>query len=195
MALELHVWNIVGVSPLLQNNPAGTMSSGGDGGGITSGKKVYDDAEEAAIRVYKNDEGQFVHPTAAFRSGVLVAAGGRKITKKAARAVLAGSIFPAEMEAILLDEKGKPIKDYKIHKCRVVVGKSGVLRCRPQYFPWSLKLAVEVDRDFIPNLDVVTEILNIAGRICGIGDNRPDTSKGKSGVGTFGRYKAELAKK
>ena len=194
MALELHVWNIVGVSPLLQNNPAGTMSSGKEEG-LSAKKKVYNDDEEAAIRVYKNDEGQFVHPTAAFRSGVLVAAGGRKIGKKAARAILAGAIFPAEIETILLDEKGKPIKDYKVHKCRVVVGKSGVLRCRPQYFPWSLKLAVEVDRDFIPNLDVVTEILNIAGRICGIGDNRPDTSKGKSGVGTFGRYKAELAKK
>ena len=191
MALELHTWKISGVSPLLQNNPAATMSSGGDGA-MSAGKKVYDDKEEAAIRVYKNTDEQYVHPTAGFRAGILVAAGGRKINKKAARTILAGSVFPAEMEALLLDAKDKPIKAHDIHKCRVVVGKSGILRCRPMYKTWSCLLPMEIDRDFITNLDVVTEILNISGRIVGIGDNRPDTSKGKSGVGTFGRYSAKL---
>ena len=124
MPLELHTWKISGVSPLLQNNPAGTMG-GGDDGGIKAGKKKYDDKEEAAIRTYKNADGLFVHPTAAFRSGILVAAGGRKIDKKAARTIIAGALFPSETEAILLNEKGKPIKEYAIHKCRVVVNKHG----------------------------------------------------------------------
>lgn len=192
MALELHTWKIVGVSPLLQNNPAGTMKGGADAGGMSAGKKTYDDNEEADIRVYRTAEGQPMHPTAAFRSGMLEAAKGRKIGKTAARTVVAGSVFPAETEALLVDAKGKPLSKYTIHKCRVVVGKSGVLRCRPQWSPWQIILPLEIDRDFIPKLDLITDILNIAGRIVGVGDNRPDTSKGKSGVGTFGRYKAEL---
>lgn len=191
MALELHTWKIVGVSPLLQNNPAGTMK-GSEDGGMSAGKKSYNDDDEAAVRVYRNAEGQPIHPTAAFRSGMLEAAKGRKIGKTAARTVIAGAVFPAETEAQLVDVKGKPLAKYTVHKCRVVVGKSGILRCRPQWSPWNVMLALEIDTDFIKDLKLVTDILNIAGRIMGIGDNRPDTSKGKSGVGTFGRYKAEL---
>lgn len=190
MSLEVHTWRISGVSPLLQNNPSGTM--GGGDSGMTAGKKVYKDDEEAKIRAYVNEDGKFVHPTAAFRAGILVASSGRKINKKSAKSTLAGSVFPVEQEALLVDEKDKPLKSYKLHKCRVVVGKSGVLRVRPMFTPWNMLLAMEIDRDFIPNLEVVTEILNVAGRIVGIGDNRPDTSKGKSGVGTFGRYSAKL---
>lgn len=192
MGLELHTWKIVGISPLLQNNPAGTMKGGADNGGMSSGKKTYNDQEEADVRVYRTADGHPMHPTAAFRSGMLEASKGRKIGKTAARSVIAGAVFPTETEAILTDAKGKPLAKYTIHKCRCVVGKSGILRCRPQWSPWQLTLALDVDRDFIPKLDLITDILNIAGRIIGVGDNRPDTSKGKSGVGTFGRYKAEL---
>lgn len=194
MALELHTWRIVGVSPLLQNNPAGTMKSGSDVGGMSAGKKVYNDDEEAAVRVYRTADGDPMHPTAAFRSGMLEAAKGRKIGKTAARTIIAGSVFPAETEARLLDSKGKTAKTYTVHKCRVVVGKSGILRCRPQWTGWTCLLPLEVDTDFIKDVGLITDVLNIAGRIVGIGDNRPDTSKGKSGVGTFGRYKAELIK-
>ena len=191
--LELHAWRITGISPLLQNNPATTMMMSADTG-LSVGRKRYDDKNEAEIRTYKNAAGNYVHPTAGFRSGFLVAASGRKIARKSAKAILAGSVFPTEVEAILLDEKGKPITKYELHKSRVMVGKAGVLRVRPMYWPWACLLAVDVDRDFIGDLSVITEILNIAGRIIGIGDYRPDTSKGKSGVGTFGRYEASLVK-
>lgn len=192
MSLEVHVWKITGVSPMLQNNPAGTMG-GGDDGGIKAGtKKVYDDKKEAEIRTYRTAEGQFYHPSAAFRSAILVAASGRKINKKAARTIFAGSVFPVEQECLILDAKQKPMKDYTIHKCRCVVGTSGILRCRPQYSGWTMKLACEIDTELMPNLENVTEVLNIAGRIVGIGDYRPDTSKGRSGVGTYGRFSAEL---
>ena len=193
MALELHTWNIIGVSPLLQNNPAGTMKSG-TGDSMSAGKKVYDDTDEAAVRVYRCEDGSPMHPTAAFRSGMLNAAKGRKINKNSARSVIAGAVFPTETESRLIDEKGKPLTKYSIHKCRCVVGKSGILRCRPAWMPWRLVLALDIDTDFIGQLNLVTELLNISGRIIGIGDYRPDTSGGKSGVGTFGRFQAELIK-
>lgn len=190
MALELHVWKIVGVSPLLQNNPA-CMQPTGDG--MTAGKKKYNDQDEAEMRVYRTSDGAPCHPTAAFRAGMLEAAKGRKIGKTSAKAVIAGSVFPSEMEGRLVDKAGKPLKKYDIHKCRVVVGKSGVQRCRPMWTGWNIMLALEVDTDFI-DTDIITKILNVAGRVIGIGDNRPDTSKGKSGVGTFGRFRAEFEK-
>lgn len=193
MALELHTWTIIGMSPLLQNNPAGTMKSG-TGDTVSAGKKVYDDKEEAEVRVYRCEDGAPMHPTAAFRSGLLNAAKGRKIDKTSARTVVAGAVFPTEIESRLIDEKGKPLKAYTIHKCRCVVGKSGILRCRPSWSPWRLVLALDIDTDFIPRIGLVTDLLNVAGRIIGIGDYRPDTSNGKSGVGTFGRYRAELLK-
>jgi hypothetical protein len=192
MAIEMHVWRIVGLSPIMFNNPAGTM--GGADGGMTAGKKVYDDHEEAEIRLYKNESGQITYRTDGFRAGILAAASGRKIGKKGAKQILAGSVFMAESEFHLLDAQGKPARKYEIDKRRVMIGKSGVLRCRPKFNQWSCQLPIEIDTDFIKDLSIITEILNIAGRIIGIGEFRPDTSKGKSGVGTFGRYRAELVK-
>ena len=194
MALELHTWRIVGVNGLILNNPAETLGAGGGGGGIAPAKKVYDDKEEARMRTYKNGKGEFVYLTAGFRAGILTAASGRKINKKAARMILAGSVFPAEDQFLILDDKGKPVKGYEIHKAPVVVNKNRVLRCRPMFVPWSCLLPLEIDRDFIENLDVITQILNISGRIVGIGELRPDTSGGKKGIGTNGRYAAELVK-
>lgn len=193
MAIEVHVWDITGISPLMLNNPAETMASGG-GETLSAKKKVYDDKEEAAIRLYKNSNGDNIYRTDGFRAGILIAASGRKIGKKSAKQILAGSVFCPEPEFAILDGKGKPAKAYEIDKRRVMIGKNGVMRCRPRFDQWRCRLALEIDRDFVPNLDIITEILNIAGRIVGIGEYRPDTSKGKSGVGSFGRYKAELAK-
>lgn len=192
MGIEIHVWKIVGISGLMCNNPAGTMTSGDNG--MTSGKKKYDDAEEAEIRTYKNEKGEHIYKTDGFRAGILAAASGRKINKKSAKQILSGSVFPAEPEFHILDAKEKPIKGYEIDKRRVIIGKAGILRCRPLYNPWCAMLPLEIDRDFIGDLSLITEILNISGRIIGIGEFRPDTSNGKKGTGAFGRYKAEFVK-
>ncbi len=192
MAIEIHVWNIIGLTPLMLNNPAVTM--GGSNTGMTAGKKVYDDKEEAEIRLYKNDKGENIYRTDGFRAGILAAASGRKINKKSAKQILAGSVFLSEVDFLILDENSKPAKKHEIDKRRVTVNKQGVMRCRPRFDKWRCKLALEIDTDFIADISVVTEILNIAGRIIGIGEYRPDTSKGKGGIGSFGRYRAELVK-
>lgn len=192
MALELHKWKIEGISPLLQNNPLAMMQAAGESE-MSAGKKKYNNSQEAEIRCYRTEDKDFYHPSEAFRAAILASCSGRKINKRSAKAVVSGAVFPAERQVILIDPKSnKPLKKYDIHTCRVVIGKSGILRARPMYDPWACWLALEIDRDFIGDLGVVTELLNIAGRICGIGDNRPDTSKGRSGVGTYGRFRAEL---
>lgn len=190
MALELHVWKLTGLSPLLQNNPANTMTSAPDELKANT-KKVYDDQEETDMRVYKDTDGTFYHPATSIRLALLEASKGRKVGKKGARSVVAGAVFPAETRLTILNGNGKPLMKYEMEKNRMKVGTAGILRCRPRFDKWSMKVALEVDTDFVKP-DWVTELLNIAGRTIGIGDSRPDTSKGKSGVGSFGRFSAEL---
>lgn len=182
--MEIVTYKIEGVSPLLQHNPAAMQSSSSKG---LSGKKVYIPEEEAAAAVYKNERGEFVIPTIAFRSALLSGSKGRRIGKTAARAVLAGCVFPVEQECILLDQKNhKPIKGYKVHTCRAVVQRSGVMRSRPMFENWCCKLALEVDTEMLPNTDIVTQVLNIAGKIIGVMDWRPEK------LGIYGRFTAAL---
>lgn len=193
--IQIPVWRVVGEKPgLLLNNAAPMLVKQEEG---IKTKPVYDDEEEARKRLYLNERGEFVFLTAGFRAGILRAAVRRKIGKSPAREVLAGCVFPVEEEFIILDEKGEPVRKYEIDKRRVVnpTNKAAVLRCRPKFYPWACLLPMEVDMDFIQNLDMITEMLNVAGRTVGIGDFRPDTTKGKSGIGRFGRYRAELVKR
>ena len=189
MAIETHVWKLKSRTPLKQNNPAETMTSGADTG-LTAGKKKYDDMDEATMRTYKDGD-KFVHPTAAIRACLLAAAIGRKIGKRAAKGVVAGAVFPMELNMVILDGKGKPHKKWVIDKCRVKVGQAGVIRCRPRWDEWSMEVPIEIDTDFV-SAEHVTDLLNIAGRIIGIGDERPDTTNRRNGVGICGRFTADL---
>ena len=178
--MQIKTFEIIGVSPILMNNPA---AMGGGGAGLKS-KKTYVDSEEAEIRVYRNRDNHIVVPTIAFRSAMLKAASGRKIGKATARAVIAGSVFPVEQNCILLDTTTeKPIDTYEIHRCRVVVNKAGVVRARPMIQNWKTKLALEIDVDMIQDDTIIPEILNLAGKIVGIMDWRVEK------LGTYGRFR------
>lgn len=190
MAIEIVTFKIVGKTPLMQSNPA-TLCEEPDVAGLGV-KKKYNDAEEAALRVYLNPDGQFVHPSAAFRKCMMTAVSGRKFGKKAARMVIAGAVFPVETECVILNGNGKPATHYEIDKQPAVVGKARIPRCRPKFFPWSILLPLELDAELI-TAEQTLEALRLGGRIIGIGEYRPDPSAGKSGVGSFGRFSADIA--
>ncbi len=187
--LERHKWKITGISPLLQNNPAETLGKEQPDGAPPKVMK-YDDKKEAEKRTYKTDDGLFYHPSAAVRASLLVAAVNRKISGRAAKGIVGGSVFPVGTEMIIRDGTGKPMKKYKRFKGPVGIGKSRVMRVWPMWEDWTMTIEIDIDTDFITPA-VVTDLLNVAGRICGWGDFRPDTSKQKNGVGTFGRFTAE----
>ena len=89
-------------------------------------------------------------------------------------------------ERILLDpDTGQRISEYQIHVARVVVQRSSIMRARPEIERWGCVLELEVDLDFTSPWQV-EELLNIAGRISGVGDFRPEKR------GPHGRYRAEL---
>lgn len=183
MKPEIVVFRIIGISPLLQNNPANFI--GKTEADTLGTKKVYVDEEEAKLRLYLDADGNHCHPTEAFPKGMVRAAAGKKFGKMHATKVLKGGVFITEPFSILIDEDGEPLTTYTIDRRSVVVGKSRVLRCRPCWMPWSVLVALEIDTAMVSPKNVL-ECLNLAGRIIGCGDNRPEKGGGN------GRYRAEL---
>jgi hypothetical protein len=207
---EIHLWRFVSLSGLLQNNPVQMIlednepeemddaTTNGDGKAkkkkstLAPKKKKYVDEEEAEKRVYRIN-GNFVHPGVSFRRAMASGVIGRKFGTVSARSVIMGGVFPVEQWLTILDKKGKPQKKYSIDK-RVACVWSGkkrnlIPRVRPLFEEWAMDLALEIDLDVI-ELAQVEDVLDLAGRTIGIGDMRPDPTDGKSGIGTFGRFKA-----
>lgn len=183
MKPEIVTFRIIGMSPLLQNNPAEFIGKQEEAALTT--KKEYNDQEEAALRVYKSGDGSFLHPSESFIKSMVRAVTGRKFGKLSAPAVIKGSVFIAEPHCVILDDKGKPAKSYTIDRRPVVVNKKArVLRCRPCFQPWTLLLALDIDTAIV-SPDRIREALALAGRTVGVGDYRPEKGGG------FGRFKCE----
>jgi hypothetical protein len=183
MSVSIVSFKITGISPLLMNNPA-SMQPRQKG---FKTKTIPTPEEEAKSKLYINDKGHLYVKTMAFRSSLLGACAGRRLGKVGAKGVIAGSVFTTDTETELLDPKtGKPITDYVINIARAVVQKSGVLRARPEIKAWSCNLDLEIDNDFLPEPSLIEELLNIAGKIRGILDWRPEK------MGTYGRFTAKM---
>lgn len=180
---EIHIFNVVGISPLLQNNPASFIGSK-ENADLAAGKKKYVDEEEALLRLYKDPEGNYCHPAEAFRKSMVRAVVGRKFGKMTATTAIQGSVFIVEPYALILDEDGELAKEYAIDRRSCVVGKARILRCRPCWPKWRMRVPLEIDTAFLAPSQV-REALSLAGRIKGIGDYRPEKGGG------FGRFKVE----
>lgn len=182
MKPEIVVFTVVGISPLLQNNPAEFIGKT-EASDLAAGKKVYNDADEAKMRLYLSPDGEYCHPCEAFTKAMVKAVAGKKFGKMFATNAIKGSVFIAEPHALIIDAKGKQAV-YHIDRRPVVVGKARVLRCRPCFANWRMKVAFEIDTAIL-RPEQVKESLALAGRIIGIGDYRPEKGGG------FGRFKIE----
>ena len=184
MEPELVTFHIKGLTPLLQNNPAEFIGKEEDN--ALAVKKKYDDEEEARLRVYPNmkdgkHDGTYGHPSQAFVKSMIRAVTGRKFGKYAATTIIKGSCFVTGNRVTLEDEDGKPLTKWEIDRQTVVVGKARILRCRPSWYPWFVKLTLEIDVGIITPSQIRAS-LSLAGRIAGVGDYRPEKTGG------WGRY-------
>ncbi len=192
MALKRYRFRIVGLCPILMNNPGGMKKPGDDAG--MKVKKVPLPDEEAAGLVYAFSNGQLYGPAMGFRSALIAAATGRKIGKRPAPGLLKGAVFcPVDVEKVPLfhPKTGRPLttKDYTVDSRRCVLTnngkKVGVVRSRPRVEEWACEVELEIDDDFV-DVATVAETLDLAGRTKGYLDFRPQCG------GSFGRFKAEL---
>lgn len=178
--MEVVVFVVEGVSPLLQNNPADFIGKGGEE--VQLAKKVYDDEDEASRRTYKTPDGDYYIPSESFTKAMVRAASGVKIGKEFATNLLKGNVFAAEPYFVIEDERGKPHRKYGIDRRSVVIGKSRVLRCRPCWMKWRVRLSFEVNTNLFGK-ETLRKFLEKSGRFPGVGDYRPE--KG----GSFGRFR------
>ena len=186
MKPEIVVFLIEGRSPLLQNNPASFIGKSDDPG-MSSGKKIYLDEEEARLRLYTDPSGAMCHPCEAFTKATVKAVAGKKFGKMFATSAIKGSVFIVEPFALILDLQEKPATEYSIDRRPVVVGKARILRCRPCWSQWKMKVPLEIDTAILTP-EQVEESLSLAGRIIGIGDYRPEKGGG------FGRFSVKIVK-
>lgn len=181
--MEKYAYRVEGVSSLLMHSPEAMLEARPAG---PKARRIPTPEEEAEKGAYRDEEGFLYLPSEAFRASIIHGAGGRRIGKTAARTVVAGSVFTVPQRTLLLDPaSGERLRDYRVHVARVVVQRSSILRARPEIERWGCVLELEVDLDFT-NAWQVEELLNIAGRISGVGDFRPEKR------GPHGRYRARL---
>jgi hypothetical protein len=185
--MKLYTFEYTGTHPILMHNPAGMK---GSGAGKLDTKRIPSPEDEALAGRYVTEDGKYLRfPLQAFKSSLVGGGVGRRIGKRSATSVLKATVFPAEAWVTLLDAKTKkPIKadEYTIDTRRAVVQGNGVLRSRPLVMPWCCLAPFEVD-DIIDNPELLIQIGELAGRMVGIGDFRPERG------GPFGRYKVKLA--
>lgn len=183
MALEVFRYRIDGVSSLLMHSPKGLLQDKPVG---ATAKKIPTPEEEAEKGAYREDNGFLYLPSAAFKASLMHGAGGRRVGSVAARTALSGAVFPTGPRISLVDpDGGERLTEYRIHLARVVIQRASIRRARPEIERWGCSLDLEVDLEFISPW-VIEELLNISGRISGVGDFRPERK------GPHGRYQAEL---
>ena len=190
MAMKEETWLLGGKSPLMQSSPASLAPEEQEASDAigTSKKKVYDDDEECEVRVYRNEKRQYVHPSTAFRRGLITAAKGRKIGKDFARSLVAGAVFMCDEYMVIEDPAtNKPIKSYVKDVRTARVGTALIRRVRPKFPKWQIRVTVEIDTEMITVLSL-HQLLVIFGNRVGLGELRPDSDGGKTGVGDFGRF-------
>jgi hypothetical protein len=203
--MKMYTFRITGIRPLLMNNGAAMIAEPGrsptDDSGLNSGKPVYDNVALAEAATYRTVEGQLCLLSIAFRAAILGPGGsasGRSVKPldaqgkpskgkgRSAGQVFSGAVFLVEDRCPLFHPQTKaPLLDYEIDVRRAVVNKAGIPRARPIIRAWACDLRLEIDEQMIP-ASVVLELLQLAGRISGVGDYRPQKK------GPFGLFAAEL---
>jgi len=166
-------------------------------------------------QIYLHTDGEYVCIPAAMLSGVLRKCGYRivksgKVTYKSASQ---SSVIPVEEFApIIVGENGtstrirmedvvalkdlsyedqeKKVLDlgFELDIRRLPIGKSKHVRVRPVFDEWSVEFEVYVDEESIP-IDVLRELLEIAGEEYGFGDHRPSAP---NAPGAYGKFKAKV---
>ncbi len=223
MQIVHHTWKITGTSPLLQSNPDVMWATVPDSEMKTGGKRPLYPGDSEAFKqatkgLYVNDDGDLYHPMAAFMHSLWDACPKRVFGKVAALSVIVMAVRTVEEEFLLYDPEsldGK--KPDKLTKQWLVDKRRGwnkikdvVIVCiRPKWKSWGgfLTLAIETSiTDAIKGKDkksvfpeALTELLNVAGALFGVGVGRyrKNGTKGVGmgdkwgGMGT-GRFRAEL---
>ena len=176
---------LIGLTPLLMHSPQAMKATAK--GPAKSKKEIPTPEIEAERAAYRDADGQLVMPAKnVYRS--LAEAGTQLKNPDNKRATLkkvfGAALMPPMVEAFpLIDpDTGELLSEYEIDIQRVVVQRAAVMRARPRFDKWALRVEVVYDEEVIPEPETVATGLSIAGQKIGLGDFRPE--KG----GFYGRF-------
>lgn len=203
MAESTQFWNhyilqmlLKGVTPFLQNNPAGMQAKKKKG--MEPGKPEYDPVIAAEAATYRREDGGLGFPACALRKCLITAGTGIYVTKKKTLASALpewlGHFPPFEGDELFPfeDEAGQPIIHYEVDIRRAIRGREGVPVARPKIWPWRLRCALKLTLPSTANVEDLQpgllQVANKAGQYPGLGDGRPERIKNK-GMGLwFGKF-------
>ena len=154
---------ISGIRPLLQN----AFVRDNENSDTVKKGQTYDDLEEAQKRLIKDSDGSICQPATHIEGCLVKAATEFKFQgKKTYKEIFKAGVF---VEPLLIPHNNP---NWEIDRQRVVVNRSGILRCRPRFDTWSLDFTILVREERLQPR-IIQDILHEAGRFFGIGDFRP----------------------
>lgn len=185
--MEPRRFKIVGVTPLLCNNPNSMLTLKT---GSKPGERIPPPEVEAEAKVYRDEYGNYGFPSDAVRHCIVKAADVYKVGRKSLEQYIAHIIVAPQIIPILDPDTWQPVTGYALDRRRVVRQRQGVICTRPRFDRWAMEFTVFVDPSIVPmpkGMKSVDELLVAllvdAGRRIGLGDYRPARN------GPFGRFK------
>ena len=182
---------VVGTSPLLMHNPRMVdpeFELNRQIKALTSKRKKTDEDLKQIEKLewyggLYEENGIVVQPTSKLRKCIVNTAKINKLGKSIER-----SLSFAALNVPLVYEGPRNIDeiyaDKKFHsRLSVGIGNKRVMRVRPQFYPWALKISGLFVEDAGINFDEFQRIVELAGLVEGIGDNR---------VNGYGRFKSTI---
>jgi len=189
---EIVQWKITGETPLFQGNPASMWAEPDpeENKGAKSYRKkpmyagMSEAAKTAAEQLYIDENGKPYHPCMGFYKALLKACVGRTLGRTPALQAVIQGVRIVDERFTLCDPKGmKPlpakmpawISDTRRainHNKNKETGGVAVVAIRPKWRVWGGVLRLEIDKDIFGSLVGLTELLNIAGHMFGVGVGR-----------------------
>jgi hypothetical protein len=181
---------IVGVTPLLMNNPAGYLQQ--EQAEVENEKLVKKRGKvaketpqgEAEKRAYRMKDGNLYIPAVALYKAILKAASRVQIKTDKGKTISASSTIAGTM-AIVPDKISLGTKKYEIDERLVVIQQMGrkpkILRRRPKLEKWDATFNILYNDEWVKP-EIIEELLIEAGQRIGILDGRPEC---KMWFGTF----------
>lgn len=179
---------IVGVTPLLMNNPAGYLQQ--EQAEVESeikkkGKVAKETPQaEAEKRAYRMKDGNLYIPAVALYKAMLKAASRVQIKTDKGKLIPANTAIAGTV-AVVPDKISLGTKKYDIDERLVVIQQMGrkpkILRRRPKLDKWSATFNILYNSDWVKP-EILKDLLIEAGQRIGILDGRPEC---KMWFGTF----------
>jgi len=167
---------IQGISPLLMNRPSAMI------GDISKDKKGFKDdkGEKANDKLYVNQKGELYQPSTHIQ-GALIEAGKHKKVVGKGKATYSKIVgYAVSINPFEIKHKKQKWEIFSILAVNPTTKGRNLLH-RPILKEWELDFEVDFDETEVPPT-IMKELLDIAGRIAGLGDWRPQKK------GPYGKF-------